>query len=75
MFIRVFIGFQYRQIEAIRVCMKYLRQMNYRDSLECLKRESIIELEDPMLSRLYGYSIEGSYSNVEEFMDKAIEGN
>ncbi|XP_073998988.1 muskelin 1 isoform X2 [Rhodnius prolixus] len=64
---------RYRQIEAIRVCMKYLRQMNYRDSLECLKRESIIELEDPMLSRLYGYSIEGSYSNVEEFMDKAIE--
>ncbi|KAK9498163.1 hypothetical protein O3M35_004041 [Rhynocoris fuscipes] len=63
---------KYRQTEAVRVCLKYLREMGFRESYETLKRESYIELEDPFLTRLHTYAINGCHKTLEEVLERAV---
>ena len=44
---------QYRQREAIRLCLKHFRQHNYTEAFEYLQQKTNIQLEDPMLSELH----------------------
>lgn len=44
---------QYREREAVRLCLKHLRQYDYSDAFEALQKRSKILLEHPLLSMLY----------------------
>lgn len=63
----------YRQKEAVRLCLKHFRQMNYCDAFEALQREADVKLEDPLLSDLHQMLVErGDYEATEDFMEQAV---
>ena len=67
--------FQYRQREAIRLCLKHFRQHNYTDAFEYLQQKTRIRLEDPLLTELHHTVVrKGDYEASEEIVTKAIEG-
>lgn len=43
----------YREREAIRLCLKHLRQNQCLEAFECLQKKTKIQLEDPLLSELH----------------------
>jgi len=66
---------QYRQREAIRLCLKHFRQHNYTDAFEYLQQKTRIRLEDPLLTELHHTVVrKGDYEASEEIVTKAIEG-
>ena len=67
--------FQYRQREAIRLCLKHFRQHNYTDAFEYLQQKTRIRLEDPLLTELHHTVVrKGDYEASEAIVTKAIEG-
>ena len=44
---------QYREREAIRLCLKHFRQHNYAEAFESLQKRTKINLEHPMLTELH----------------------
>ena len=44
---------QYRKKEALRVCLKHLRQYNYNEAYENLRKKACVELEHAKLSALH----------------------
>lgn len=65
---------QYRQREAIRLCLKHFRQHNYTEAFEYLQQKTNIQLEDPMLSELHNTLVrQGDYEQSEEIITKAIQ--
>ena len=44
---------QYREQEAIRLCLKHFRQKNYAEAFEALQKKSKVVLEDPLLTHLH----------------------
>ena len=44
---------QYRKTEAIRVCLKHLRQYNYNEAYDTLRKKACVELEHAKLSALH----------------------
>ena len=66
---------QYRQREAIRLCLKHFRQHNYTDAFEYLQQKTRIRLEDPLLTELHHTVVrKGDYEASEAIVTKAIEG-
>ena len=47
------VSLQYRENEAVRLCMKHLRQCNYTEAYEELRKKARVELEHPKLTELY----------------------
>ena len=45
--------FQYREREAIRLCLKHFRQHNYTEAFESLQKRTKISLEHPVLTELH----------------------
>jgi len=43
----------YREREAIRLCLKHLRERNCMQAFESLQKKTRVQLEDPALSQLY----------------------
>lgn len=43
----------YREREAIRLCLKHLRQNQCLEAFECLQKRTKVQLEDPLLSELH----------------------
>lgn len=67
--------FQFRQREAIRLCLKHFRQHNYTDAFEFLQQKTRIQLEDPLLTELHRTIVrQGNYEHSEQIVTKAIEG-
>jgi len=65
---------EYRQREAIRLCLKHFRQHNYTEAFEYLQQKTNIQLEDPMLSELHNTLVrQGDYEQSEEIITKAIQ--
>ena len=48
-----FFAFQYREREAIRLCLKHFRQHNYTEAFESLQKRTKISLEHPVLTELH----------------------
>ena len=70
-----FLTLQYRQREAIRLCLKHFRQHNYTDAFEYLQQKTRIRLEDPLLTELHHTVVrKGDYEASEAIVTKAIEG-
>lgn len=44
---------QFREKEAIRLCLKHFRQHNYCEAFESLQKRTKVQLEDALLSRLH----------------------
>ena len=66
---------QYRDTEAVRVCLKHLRKCNYQKAFSALQEESGISLEHPLLTRLHQALVEdGDYVAAESLVSKAISG-
>lgn len=64
----------YREMEAIRLVLKFLRQMHLDDAFHALKESSSVCLEAPQLSRLYSLIIErGDYAEAEQIVCAGVE--
>lgn len=67
---------QYREQEAIRLCLKHFRQHNYTEAFESLQKKTRIALEHPMLTHLHERLVlRGDFDACEELIDKAVRGN
>ena len=49
----MFVFLQYREKEAIRLCLKHFRQRQYTEAYEELQKKTKIELEHPILTELH----------------------
>ena len=68
------IPLQFREREAIRLCLKHFRQHNYTEVFECLQKKTRIQLEDPLLTRLHRLIVaEGDYERPEQLVETAVE--
>lgn len=66
---------QYRETEAVRLCLKHLRQHNYTDVFDVLLRCSNVRLEDPLLTRLHDHLVQyGNFDKCEEIISDAARG-
>jgi len=43
----------HREREAVRLCLKHLRQNQCLEAFECLQKRTKVQLEDPLLSELH----------------------
>ncbi len=50
-------SFQYREREAIRLCLKHFRQHNYTEAYESLQKKTKISLEHPLLTELHTHLV------------------
>lgn len=67
--------FQYREREAVRLCLKHLRKLDYNDAFKALQQASEIQLEDPLLSDLHNLIVDnGDYNGAEEFINSSVNG-
>ncbi len=66
---------QYREKEAIRLCLKHFRQHNYYEAFECLQKRTRVQLEHPVLTGLYEHLVRrGDYLAAESMIFKFVEG-
>ncbi|XP_059059021.1 muskelin [Achroia grisella] len=62
-----------KEEEAVRILLKHLRRRRYKDAFEALSRESGVQLEGPLQSRLWTALVEnGDYELAEEIMEEAL---
>lgn len=48
---------EYRESQAIRLCLKHFRQNNYHEAFESLQKRSKVKLEHPLLTELHTNSV------------------
>ncbi|KAH9633210.1 hypothetical protein HF086_017765 [Spodoptera exigua] len=64
-----------KEEEAVRLLLKHLRRRRYKDAFEALSRESGVQLEGPLQSKLWNALVEkGDFKQAEELFDQAIAG-
>lgn len=69
------IWFQYREKEAIRLCLKHFRQRQYVEAYEALKKRTKVDLEHPILTELHNLLVtQGNYDACEDLITRACEG-
>ncbi|CAH0695734.1 unnamed protein product [Spodoptera exigua] len=62
-----------KEEEAVRLLLKHLRRRRYKDAFEALSRESGVQLEGPLQSKLWNALVEkGDFKQAEELFDQAI---
>ena len=44
---------QYREREALRLCLKHLRQNDFTEAFEALQKKAKVTLEHPLLTQLH----------------------
>eukprot|EP00049_Salpingoeca_infusionum_P002484 m.57504 g.57504 ORF g.57504 m.57504 type:complete len:740 (-) comp11601_c0_seq1:396-2615(-) len=65
---------QRKQVEAIRTCLKHLRDANLPTSFQALSQESGVVLEHPLLSTLYTTLVQqGDFASAEDCISKMVE--
>ena len=60
----LYFKFQYREREAIRLCLKHFRQRQYTEAYEELQKKTKIELEHPILTELHTKLVRSSCCTV-----------
>ncbi|XP_004345468.2 muskelin 1 [Capsaspora owczarzaki ATCC 30864] len=64
----------FRERQAVRLCLKYLRQKNHMEAFESLQQRTSIRLEDPMLTELHELVVmQGDFDKAEQTMLNAID--
>lgn len=75
MLIHTFVKLQYREKEAIRLCLKHFRQRQYVEAYEALQKKTRVDLEHPILTELHNLLVrQGNYDGCEDLITKACEG-
>ncbi|CAG8724349.1 22373_t:CDS:10, partial [Dentiscutata erythropus] len=65
---------QFRENEAIRLCLKHFRQRNYLDAFNALQSKTKTPLEDPFITELYEQIVSnGDFQMAEDTMINAAE--
>ncbi|CAD5116689.1 DgyrCDS5551 [Dimorphilus gyrociliatus] len=65
---------EYREKEAMRVCLKHLRQNRQYEAYEALRKRTKIQLEHPLLTELYHYLVaRGDIEKCERILEDACE--
>lgn len=44
---------KYRERQAVRLCLKHLRQFDYTEAFEALQKKAKVQLEHPLLTQLH----------------------
>lgn len=66
---------QYYRRQALRLCMKHLRECDYTDAYLSLCKQSCVELEHPLLSQLHSDLVgHGDFLAAERIMQHAAQG-
>lgn len=66
---------QYYRRQALRLCMKHLRECDYKDAYLSLCKQSRVELEHPLLSQLHSDLVgHGDFVAAERIMQHAAQG-
>lgn len=66
---------QYYRRQALRLCMKHLRDCEYTDAYLSLQKHSRVELEHPLLSKLHtDLVVHGNFEAAEAVMQQASKG-
>ena len=66
---------QFREREAIRLCLKHFRQKNYNEVFASLQKKTKIQLEHPRLTELHNSLVrDGNYEETERLINQAIKG-
>ena len=69
-----FIYFQFQEREAIRVCLKHLRNHNYLEAFESLQKKTKVQLEHPLMSQLHEMLVlKGDFLSAEKFLEQCSE--
>ncbi|XP_041985047.1 muskelin [Aricia agestis] len=64
-----------KEEEAVRILLKHLRRRRYKEAFEALSRESGVQLEGPVQSRLWNALVEmGDYKMAEQIFEEAANG-
>lgn len=67
---------QYREREAIRLCLKHLRDHNHLEAFESLQKKTKIQLEHPLITDLHKVLVDnGDYEGAEKFLQEAADQN
>lgn len=65
---------QYREREAIRLCLKHFRQHNYTEAFESLQKRTKVQLEDALLTQLHQLLVtDANFVASEELLVTAVE--
>lgn len=65
---------QFREREAVRLCLKHLRQYDYSEAFVALQKKSKIALEDPILTLLHHELVTaGRFEAAESILCRAME--
>ena len=67
--------FQFQQEEAVRLCLKHLRQNDYQEAFASLQKQAHLDLEHPLLTELHHELVqEGDYTKAELIFTRAVSG-
>jgi hypothetical protein len=62
----------FRERQAMRLCLKHLRQRSYMDEFENLQKKTCVQLEDPQLTKLYKLLVvEGDFIAAEKILTES----
>ncbi|ORX89838.1 hypothetical protein K493DRAFT_64679 [Basidiobolus meristosporus CBS 931.73] len=62
----------YREQEAVRLCLKYFRQRNHQEAFTALQNTTGLLLEDPMLTNLHtNLVLNGNFQTAEKLVNQA----
>lgn len=69
------IGFQLREVELVRLCLKHFRQQGYDSAFKALQDQTGVNLEDPMMAELHTALVKnGDFQKAETFIEKSVNG-
>ncbi|XP_064400572.1 muskelin-like [Halichondria panicea] len=58
--------------EAVRICLKHLRENDYSEAFQALQKKAKVSLEHPLLSRLHGLLVvKGDFLAAEQLIEEA----
>jgi len=64
----------FREQEAIRLCLKHFREKNYTESFDALESQSKVVLEEPMITNLHqALVVKGDFDRVENILENSAK--
>ncbi|XP_019861393.1 PREDICTED: muskelin-like, partial [Amphimedon queenslandica] len=64
---------EFQQEEAVRLCLKHLRQNDYQEAFASLQKQAHLDLEHPLLTELHHELVqEGDYTKAELIFTRAV---
>lgn len=63
----------FKQVEAMKLCLKHLRKTGYEKEFEGLLAKSGLQLEHPSVTRLFGLVRDGDFNGAEKLISQVFE--